>query len=534
MCDLKPAISLLDQLICQKTAASGTPALVYALTDCDHTLHAAGYAQGVQQAESEQLLYEIGSAGKTFTAIAVLQAAEAGLLNLHDPVKAYLPWFQVNSKYTAITLHHLLTHTSGLVRGTEFSPDPRSAVWALRETETGFAPGELCSYSDAGFKILGLVLEAVYQLPYAEIIRKNIFEPLGMNNSYSVITHELRLQLAQGLKPLYDDRPRHSSYPLVPAPWLETNSGDGCMVSTVEDMARFVRMLLNRGRGPLGALLSESSFELMSTAWIEGDWNIWGSAGYGVYVLTENDHKHIAHGGDMPGFEAYFSADLDSGMGIVLLSAQPYPAGTIWKVIRTLEAAYLQNPLPEMEVVPAPAFVEDPAQFAGIYEAGERSVCFRAGENQIFLDWQNQAILLEKHGRYRFVAAHPEFNRYLFQFELSEGKVVAVTHGAYRYRRSGVPTPALPAVPGEWQGFVGHYRSYSPWESNFRVVLREGELLLIWPSGDEELLTPLGEACFRIGEDETSPERLCFDQVAQGQTLRVLHSGSPFYRFFTP
>ena len=87
-------------------------------------------------------------------------------------------------------------------------------------------------------------------------------------------------------------------------------------------------------------------------------------------------------------------------------------------------------------------------------------------------------------------------------------------------------------VPHEWLTCPGHYRAHNPWESNFRVILRKGELLLVWSSGEEETLTALGGGNFRIG-DEHSPERLRFDQFVDEVALRANRSGCDYYRFFT-
>ncbi len=70
--------------------------------------------------------------------------------------------------------------------------------------------------------------------------------------------------------------------------------------------------------------------------------------------------------------------------------------------------------------------------------------------------------------------------------------------------------------------------------TKFRVFTRKGQLILCEPSGDEEILIPLGNGRFRIGEDEYIPEQLSFDQVVASQALRVTRSGCPYYRFFTP
>ena len=119
------AFTRLDNCIKERMQAFHTPALVMALTDRNRLirLSALGYANLESKTPIQpDHLFAIGSVGKSFTSIAVLQACEAGLLDLHAPVKTYVPWFEVKSNFKPITIHHLLTHSSGLPHGVDFSP----------------------------------------------------------------------------------------------------------------------------------------------------------------------------------------------------------------------------------------------------------------------------------------------------------------------------------------------------------------------------------------------------------------------------
>lgn len=187
------------------------------------------------------------------------------------PITNYLPWFQVENKFVPITLHHLLTHSSGLIAGTDFTPAGHSEVWALRDIEIVVPPGDNFYYSDIGYKAIGLVLQAATGRRYPELIQKGIFDPLEMKNSFPEITHGLRSQLAKGYRHLYDDRPSHHNHPIVPVELLETDTADGCIASTAEEMAMFARMLLNRGEGPNGRIITPASYELMTSPLIAQD-----------------------------------------------------------------------------------------------------------------------------------------------------------------------------------------------------------------------------------------------------------------------
>src|SRR5205085_5918800 len=153
----------------------------------------------------EETRFEIGSISKSFAALIALQEVERGTLDLSAPVTEYVPWFRVRSDYGPITTHHLLTHTSGLIMGMDFADDAIPAVESLARTSTGFAPGERYAYSNDGYKLLGLVLERVTGRSIRELLRKRVFEPLGMRRTDPAITYETRQDVATGHQRLSED-----------------------------------------------------------------------------------------------------------------------------------------------------------------------------------------------------------------------------------------------------------------------------------------------------------------------------------------
>ena len=150
--------------------------------------------------------------------------------------------------------HHLLTHTSGLITGTDVSLDARHELWLLRESECTYAPGERFLYSNDGYKLLGVVLEEVTGAPFPELLAERLLWPLGMDDSDPMITLATRATTATPHQRMFDDRPRHGGHPLVASPWYETASADGSIVSTAADMCAYARLLLNGGEGPDGRL----------------------------------------------------------------------------------------------------------------------------------------------------------------------------------------------------------------------------------------------------------------------------------------
>ncbi len=170
--------------------------------------------------------------------------------------------------------------------------------------------------------------------------------------------------------------------------------------------------------------------------------------------------------------------------------------------------------------------VDDAADYAGAYEGPAGRLVVTAEGDRLLLNGEP----LEPRGTDRFFADRPDLALYHLRFLRDDDRVVAAAHGADAYRRDGAPTAAFPTPSEDWNAYPGHYRAYNPWYSNFRVVLRAGELVLIFPWGMELPLTPLPDGRFRAGEEEWSPERIRFDAVVDGEALRVDFTGEAYYR----
>jgi D-alanyl-D-alanine carboxypeptidase len=528
-----PTLTRLREYFEQYAQAYHIPGLAVAVTDREKTLHTfhLGYADVAARAPvTPDTLFEIGSISKSFTALALLQLQEAGRVDLHAPVTRYLPWFEVRSRFAPITLHHLLTHTAGLTYGQDCTPTGFSEVWALRDTEAGASPGTFFHYSNSGYKTLGLVLEAVTGLTCGEVVRQRVLEPLGMSATDPVITHDTRRRLAVGYSPLYDDRPAPRAAPLAPALWLETETGDGAIASTADDMAAYVRLLLNGGRGPQGRLLSEASFAQWTQSAIQAEEAPHETYyGYGLDISQQAGHACLGHTGGMVGYMAAMLADMEAGLGVIVLaSGRQGVKETAQAALRILQGQAADDLTPAEHV-------EKAEEYAGTYRSGERSLTVEAEAARLYLRHGGERITLEAAtGDDQFHVLHPDFDRFLLRFGREAGRVVEAFYGSDWYAGEGYTGPAEFDSPAEWQGYVGHYRAHNPWYSNFRVVLRKGALALIYPEGNEEPLVPLEDGSFRVGEDERLPERMRFGLVLDGRAEQANLNGGLYYRTFTP
>lgn len=160
--NMKRVLASLDRDIGTWMKAYGIPGMCISVTDRKGTLRTSEYGLSDLAAKKrvrKDTMFQIGSISKSFTSICALQLAEEGLLDLRRPVRDYIPWFEVRSKHGPITLHHLMTHTAGIVIGTESLIRAVPEVYALRDTDTSAPPGEHFHYSNVGYKAVGLVLE---------------------------------------------------------------------------------------------------------------------------------------------------------------------------------------------------------------------------------------------------------------------------------------------------------------------------------------------------------------------------------------
>ena len=411
MPELRDAYAQIDRFAERWMTLHNVPGLSMSITDRNETLRILhrGFANMERREPiAPGTIFEAGSIGKSFTALCLLQLAEAGSLDLHRPASDYLPWFEVGGSHGTITVHHLLTHTAGITRGGDYAPYGQYEVWALRNTVTGGPPGTRFNYSNAGYKALGHLLEAVAGAGYADIIRSQVLGPLGMADTHPVTTLDTRDLMAQGYWPQYDDRPEPPGNPVVPAGWHEYGSGDGSIASTAADMAAYVRLFLN-GASPV---ISTKSFDLMigkhiPVGYIPDTWY-----GYGLNVSDRHGFKQIDHGGLMLGHHATLMADLDNGIGVtVLTNGTLEPTAVADFTLRALRGARGIGQLPDPHAeLPEPGRVPNAADYVGTFTGKGGSFRVVAQDAKLALEFDDESAPLERRGRDRFHADHPDLS----------------------------------------------------------------------------------------------------------------------------
>jgi CubicO group peptidase (beta-lactamase class C family) len=533
---VQPVFARLDEYIARHMRETGIPGMMLALANRDGLIRASTYGFADTKAGlkvENETMFEIGSVSKSFVGLALVQLQEEGKLDFHKPVVQYLPWLKINSKFDAITTHHLLSHTAGLPGA------PLLLDALLGELWTAYEPGKRFLYCNTGYNILGFLIAALDKRPFAEAMRERLLAPMGMTATSSTITNNLRKLMAVGYEPLNEGKPFPLHGPLAEAQWIEVDVAAGSIASTPGDMAKYMRMLLNRGALPKGRLISEDGFKLFTKAAINSPYRGEpASYGYGLWVSDIGGHTRLRHTGGMVAFSSSIDVDVTAGVGAfasVNANLRGYrPVSATKYAIELFNASLDGKKLPDLPAaVPAPDEIKNAVDYAGEYTStnGKKLVLAAEGDKLILVHG-GRRIPLERAAPAgdRFIVKHPDFDTFLLGFVRDNRVVTEAYYGPdwYAGERYTGPRGAV-ETRKDWEGYVGHYFNDSPWYGDARVVYRKGRLYL---EGVQPLVER-GDGKFGIGDPE-APDWIAFESIIDGRAMRMNFSGIIFRRMFTP
>ncbi len=261
--------------------------------------------------------FRIGSMGKMFTAVAILQLAEKEKLDIGAPIGQYLSDYPNTDVATQVTIRQLLTHTGGT--GDIFTPEYEKQRLDIRTLADyvklfgsrglAFQPGSQWAYSNYGYILLGRIIEKVAGMSYYDYVRIHIFEPLGMIDTDSV------LESVDVLKRSIGYTAKHGVWVnnIDTLPWRGTSAGGG--YSTVRDLYRFAQGLCG------GKLVNSESVEKMISKQVKNARMPPSSAyGFGVHVSEGPQGKSFGNTGGAPGMNGELEVYIRTNTVVVALA----------------------------------------------------------------------------------------------------------------------------------------------------------------------------------------------------------------------
>lgn len=254
--------------------------------------------------------FRLGSITKQFTATSILQLEEQGKLSVSDLACKYVP--ECPDSWKAVTIHELLSHTSGIpsyTDGPEFMKPammriPRTPLEVLlltKDKPLDFQPGEKYKYDNSGYIFLGVIIEKVSGEKYADYLRRHIFGPLDMQDTGFDVTAEILKNRAAGYAPQRGGGFHNADYIDMSLPYAA-----GSLYSTARDLYRWDRALYT------DKVLTKASKEKMWTP-------VKNNYGYGWGINTRG-HKQYSHGGGINGFSTFIARYPDDDAFVVVLS----------------------------------------------------------------------------------------------------------------------------------------------------------------------------------------------------------------------
>ncbi|REH52469.1 CubicO group peptidase (beta-lactamase class C family) [Tenacibaculum gallaicum] len=254
-------------------------------------------------------VFEVGSITKQFTAVSILMLLEEGKLSLEDDITKFIPDYPTKGK--EITVHHLLTHTSGIKSYTSMrkfgevmtkDEPPLKFIDFFKNEPMDFEPGEQYKYNNSGYFILGYIVEKVSEMSYPKFVEERIFKKLNMNSSYYGSHTKLIKNRATGYQER-DGEYLNAQYISLTLPYAA-----GSIMSNVDDMLRWQTAIRKN------ILVRKGTIDKAFTNYTLNNGNKI-NYGYGWSFNEINGVPTIEHGGAIPGYRS---------MGVYVPSEEVY------------------------------------------------------------------------------------------------------------------------------------------------------------------------------------------------------------------
>lgn len=334
----------LDDAVLAEIKRQNIPGLAIGIEQGGKITRLSGYGSAnleLQVPVTPDTLFQTGSTGKQFTSLAILMLQQDAKLNIDDPIAKYFP--DAPASWADITLRHFLLHTSGLDDDFAKVDLQKNLTWEeFRQfiyTWPKTRPvGAKWAYSNAGYQMLGMVIEKLTGAPYHQYLSSHIFKPLGMTATRDISEIEIIPGRASG----YEHEGGKLGGKLGNQAWVApifNHTADGSTYVTVRDYAAYLAAM--DGPNPAFATLWEQA--MTPVVRTEADKPVF--YGLGWFSKTENGTPVIYHGGSWQGFRAMLVRYPKQKIGIAILVNSDIPE---WTALfdKVIAAAAPSLPLP--------------------------------------------------------------------------------------------------------------------------------------------------------------------------------------------
>lgn len=385
-------------------------------------VHARGYGLANREARlpaRADTVYEIGSITKQFTAAAIVRLAAQGRLGLDDPLATHFPEI---TNAGGVTVRHLLSHTSGLYSGAldgdaTVATDPSTVPARLAAHAVESAPGQRHRYNNNGYLLLGLLVERHGGAPWAEVLAREFFRPLGLEST-AACPEKRDPRSARG----YVHPTRGDATPTPhPVHHPSASFAAGALCSTAGDLLRWQQALVD------GRVVGAAGFAAMGTPASLASGKP-GPYGFGLYSDARGGEPHVHHGGAASGFVTqlgYWPADR---LGVVVLTNGMYAPAIVERIetaVRDAARGIAFEPIAE-----APLDATERSGIVGTYRIGPATVeVYLQGDSVRALPAGQVASRLLHQGGRVFVAEHDPAVRMRFEGPADRARTLHMSRG---------------------------------------------------------------------------------------------------------
>ncbi len=462
------------------------------------------------QPQQNSTAYKVGSLTKLVTAITVLLLREDGALRLSDPVSLYLPWFEAkpsDGSKEPMTLRDLLLHTSGLPRGDLYTSNP--SIDQIKMTIRRLAPLDVLDsvnvvkYSNLGYILLGLIIEAVSRESYASFVRRRLFDPLDMTTS-GFDTEGVGDTMTTPHRPVCFLPESNAPYELGEMPLLSGPHSSFDMFSTVAEFSKILSCLLANGVYEGVRVLEEESVSFLLS--MRHPMSCGLSAGPGFNVVPSRIGDIYFESAEHFGHSASMLFIPDQEIALLAMTNRGSAGLDLSSLLNTIQRYLTRNG-------PLDHRYREPEALLGTYTSAagsEMAITASAEGLQVSMDGESSSPLVYM-GQGRFLKLAGCCRKYIFLMDCTSEGVLGFGAGPHYFSCEG-SGGANQTTPSKYSDVTGIYKS--PAVGRIAVFERSRELRLAFSPCKETMLEKVSATEFVQREGPFAGERVTLDHEA--------------------